>query len=237
MRHTINKLIDFGRPKDDKFIILGFQTFAIWLLFPITNPTFNHSSQHERCEVTCRALMASRWSESAGRTRPKSRVRSLSGIAQRRPSSSGRRRARFDLCVKAVFDRDWNTSENLRDTIAQRGAASNRWITSEKQLECRCVDNKRPIEHRKTNTLQHASTRCKSVGRESNNSRKRAQRSHVSGNGGAEQAASEVVSNGRPATVVVSQHSKKKFRRLRRTPRYWLTELQEFQIHDPKNRR
>ena len=26
----------------------------------------------------------------------------------------------IDLCVKAVFDRDWNTSENLRDTIAQR---------------------------------------------------------------------------------------------------------------------
>ena len=98
----------------------------------------------------------------------------------------------IDLCVKAVFDRDWNTGKNQQDTIAQRGAASNRWITSEKQLECRCVENKRQNEHSKTNTLQHATTRCKSVGRESNNIRKRSQRSHMSSNGGAKQAAREV---------------------------------------------
>ena len=36
----------------------------------------------------------------------------------------------IDLCVKAVFDREWNTSKNLWDTIAQRRAASNLWVTS-----------------------------------------------------------------------------------------------------------
>ena len=107
--------------------------------------------------------------------------------------------------MKAVFDRDWNIGKNQQDTIAQRGAARNRWITSEKQLECRCVETNYP-----SNTAKR--TPCSMLQLVANQWDVRVTTSeHVhNGNGGAEQAASEVVSKNRPATGSGSPSSQRR---------------------------
>ena len=120
---------------------MGLQTFAIWLLFPSSD---------------ARSLAVPSW-QVVGPKRGADKAKVAREVVEWERTKAALKQwskeGEIDWCVKAVFDRDWNIGKNQQDTIAQRGAASNRWITSEKQLECRCVENKLPIEHRKKNTL------------------------------------------------------------------------------------
>ena len=139
-------------------------------------------------------------------------------------------RAEIDWCVKAVLrQRLEHRQEPAGHDRAERSGTQQVDYFRE-TVECRCVETNYP-----SNTAKR--TPCSMLQLVANQWDVRVTTSeHVhNGNGGAEQAASEVVSKNRPATGSGSPSSQeKKFRRVRRTPRFWLTELQEFQTHDPK---